>query len=145
MTRPRLTAPILACLAFSIGLVWAAATAHAEPSVKIDLNKLEPREGACRAYFVVENATDSRFTGFSLDLFLFGSDGVVSKRIVVDSAPLDAAKTRVRPVDFREVNCEDVSMILVNDVIKCADATGERDDCVSLVELSNRTAAKFVK
>ena len=131
--------------ALGIFLALAAGSALAEPLVKIDLNKLEPREDACRAYFVVENGTENNFAEFTLDLFLFGADGVVTKRIVVDSAPLDVAKTRVRPVDFREVNCDNVSMILMNDIIKCKDGTGERQDCVSLVELSNRTAAKFIK
>jgi len=131
--------------ALGIFLALAAGSALAEPLVKIDLNKLEPRENACRAYFVVQNGTESNFAEFTLDLFLFGADGVVTKRIVVDSAPLDAAKTCVRPVDFREVGCENVSMILMNDIIKCRDGSGERQDCVSLVELSNRTAAKFIK
>lgn len=145
MTQPRLAALLLGPLMLAIGLLAAAPAAHAQGAVKIDLNKLEPRDGACRAYFVVENATGSAFTGFTLDLFLFGGDGVVSKRIVVDSAPLDAAKIRVRPVDFREVDCADISMILVNDIIKCVDDSGERDDCVGLLELTNRTSAKFVK
>lgn len=140
MTKSRL-------IPFALGvfLAMTAGSALAEPLVKIDLNKLEPRENACRAYFVVQNGTESSFAEFTMDLFLFGADGVVTKRIVVDSAPLDAAKTRVRPVDFREVGCDNVSMILMNDIIKCKDGTGERQDCVSLVELSNRTAAKFIK
>jgi len=141
---PSLSALAFTPLAFMAALVAAATGAVAEP-IKIDLNKLEPQEGACRAYFVLENSTESSFTSFTLDLFLFGSDGVVTKRVVMDSAPLDPDKIRVRPVDFRDVDCGEVSMVLINDIIKCEDGAGAREDCVGLIELTNHTTAKFMK
>ncbi|MGF1611547.1 MAG: Tat pathway signal sequence domain protein [Kiloniellales bacterium] len=131
-------------LAFMAAVIAATATASAEP-IKIDLNKLEPQDDACRAYFVLENSTDSSFSSFTLDLFLFGADGVVTKRVVMDSAPLDPAKIRVRPVDFREVDCSQISMVLINDILKCEDASGVRNDCIGLIELTNHTNAKFMK
>ena len=70
---------------------------------------------------------------------------MVSKRVVMDSAPLDPDKIRVRPVDFRDVDCGQISMVLINDIIKCEDASGERSDCVGLIELTNHTTAKFMK
>lgn len=135
----------LSTLLLAIGLAMASHGARADSTIAIDLNKLEARDGACRAYFVLENGTDRDFSGFTLDLFLFDTSGVVAKRIVADSAPLTPTKTRVRLVDFRDLTCDQISLILINDVIDCRDASGDRDDCANLLVLSNRTAAKFIK
>ena len=121
------------------GPAWAGSPIH------IELNKLEPQEDACRAYFVLENGTDSSFSAFTMDLYIFDRDGVVAKRFVVESAPLTPEKTRVRPVDLRGLTCEGVTMVLLNDIMKCTDASGERGDCLDILELSNRTSAKFFK
>ena len=129
----------------ALTLLLGATAVRAEPAVSVDLNKLEARENACRAYFVLENGTASRFTGFTLDLYIFDPEGVIQKRLVVDTAPLTPDKTRIRPVDIREMRCEQVAKIVVNDVIDCVDGSGERSDCVDQLGLTNRTAATFSK
>ena len=130
-------------LCFCLGLM--AGPALAESGVTIDLNKLETRESACRAYLVLENGTDEAFTAFTLDLYIFGPDGVITKRLAVDTVPLTPGKTRVRPVDIRDTGCDGVSKVLLNDVLDCADAAGQRSDCVSFVTLSSHTNAEFIK
>ncbi|MCG8357974.1 MAG: Tat pathway signal sequence domain protein [Kiloniellales bacterium] len=130
------------CLVF-LWLLFGSAAAQAQSAITLDLNKLEPRENACRAYFILENATESQFSGFTLDLYIFDSEGIIAKRLVVDTAPLIPAKTRIRPVDIREMACDQVSKIVVNDVIDCKDGSGERKDCVTQLGLTNRTAAEF--
>ena len=134
-----------AILLVATSLLLGAAGARAETAITVDLNKLEARENACRAYFVLENATQSKFSGFTLDLYIFNPEGVIQKRLVVDTAPLTPDKTRIRPVDIREMSCEQVAKIVVNDVIDCVDDSGERKDCVDQLGLTNRTAATFSK
>ncbi len=134
----------LSVVVLGAGLACAA-TAQSGNSIKIDLNKLEPRESACRAYFVLENRTESRFSGFTLDLYVFDPEGVIQKRLVVDTAPVNPEKTRIRPVDIRDMPCEQVSKVVVNDVIDCRDASGERENCVEQLELLNHTSATFSK
>ena len=126
-------------------LVLLAGPAMAEPMVTVDLNKLETRDNACRAYLVLENGTQSAFTAFTLDLYIFGPDGVITKRLAVDTVPLTPGKTRVRPVDIRDTACDRVTKVLLNDVLDCADAAGQRDDCVSMVTLSSHSGAEFIK
>ncbi len=135
----------LSVLVVSAGLACATTAARADNSIKIDLNKLEPREAACRAYFVLENLTESSFSGFTLDLYVFDPDGVIQKRLVVDTAPVNPDKTRIRPVDIRDMACEQISKVVVNDVIDCRDASGEREGCVDQLELLNHTSATFSK
>ena len=113
--------------------------------ISIDLNKLEPRDDACRAYLVLQNGTDQDFTAYTLDLYVFDPDGVISKRLAVDTVPLTPGKIRVRPVDIKETGCDQVSRILLNDVLDCADASGQRNDCVNDVTLTTHTEAEFIK
>ena len=129
----------------SFCLILLAGPALAEPMVTVDLNKLEPRESACRAYLVLENGTEQAFTAFTLDLYIFGPDGVITKRLAVDTDPLLPNKTRVRPVDIRDTACDRVTKVLLNDVLDCADAAGQRSDCVGFVTLSSHTDAEFIK
>ena len=132
-------------LVLAFWLSQTAGPALAQSAVTIDLNKLEPVENACRAYFVLENATARSFSSFVLDLYVFGPDGVINKRLAVDAAPLIPDKTRVRPVDIVDAPCESVSFILLNDVLDCADESGKRDDCVTLLSTTSHSDAEFHK
>ena len=135
----------------AIGLLWlllagpALAQSEGGKGITIDLNKLEPREAACRAYLVLENDTEQDFTAFTLDLYVFGPDGVITKRLAVNTVPLTPGKIRVRPVDIKETACDQIGRVLLNDVLDCADAAGQRDDCVGFVTLSSHTSAEFIK
>ncbi len=125
---------LLATAGSSIGFALAAA-----PPLEIQLNKLEPVENACRAYLVFRNGSDSSFVSFRLDLMLFGRDGVIARRLAVEAAPLTPGKTSVKLFDIQGLACSDVSQVLLNDVMGCRDATGERNDCASLIQLSSKS------
>lgn len=121
------------------------ARVSAESPIKVELNKLENYDGACRAYLVFENTTTRDFTVFKLDLVMFGADGVIAKRLAVDTAPLHSAKTSVKLFDLAKLRCADIGRILINDIIECRDQRGKRTDCVSLVETSSRSTVPLVK
>lgn len=116
----------------------------AEERIDIELNKLEDREGSCRAYLVFKNHTDALFNEFKLDLVMFGSDGIISRRLAVDSSPLRSNKTTVKLFDIEGTVCSEIGLVLINDVLSCRD-TYERTDCVNLIETSTKSAASFVK
>lgn len=116
-----------------------AAPASAE-SVRVELNKLEPNNGACRAYMVTENGRDSALQSLKLDLVMFNADGVIAKRLAVELGPLPAGKTRVKAFDIDGVGCGGVSRILLNDVLSCGGAA----DCLSLVTVASRSDVAFV-
>jgi len=123
----------------------AAPTLAAENGVSVELNKLEPNGAACRAYLVLENGTGSAFGTLKLDLVMFDSDGVVAKRLAVETAPLPAGKTSLKVFDIEGLACEAVGRVLLNDVMACADASGARDDCLGLVAPAARGPVAFIK
>lgn len=126
-------------------IALSAPAAAADSPLKIDLNKLEPNGEACRAYLVLENGTDSAFSALKLDLVMFDTDGVVAKRLAVETAPLPAGKTSLKVFDMSDLPCEQVGRLLLNTVMTCADASGTRDNCLGLISTSARGTIPFIK
>jgi len=117
---------------------------QADEGLRIELNKLEPRSSACRAYLLFKNGTDRTFSDFKLDLVLFDHDGIIANRIAVNIAPLRAGKTNVKLFDIDGMECSNIGRVLLNDVIACQDDKGERTDCVTLIEPASRAKAPLV-
>lgn len=134
----------LSLLLILSGIAGASAATAAE-SVRVELNKLEPQDGACRAYLVFENQTASNFSGLTLDLVMFDGEGVIAKRLAVDAAPLPADKTSVKLFDIDGLECANVNRILINDVLDCQDESGEISNCVAQIEPASRADAALVK
>lgn len=133
-----------ACLP-ALGLLALSSGAQAQDGgVSIELNKLEAAETACQAYVVVENAEETAFEAFSIDLVAFDGAGVISKRLAVDLAPLRAGKTSVKVFGLAGVDCADVGRLLINGVLDCRDAQGRRADCHDLVRATSKAAAPLI-
>jgi hypothetical protein len=131
--------------ALALGVWFGSGPLLAATPVTIELNKLETVESACRAYLVFRNATQSSFSAFRLDLVLFGKDGVISRRLAVEAAPLAPGRTSVKLFDIQGVGCGDISQVLLNDIVACKDASGDRTDCMGSVDLVSKTPAGFSK
>lgn len=123
----------------------AAATGADAAAITVELNKLEPANAGCRAYLVVRNGTDTALASLRLDLVMFGTDGVIARRLAVETAPLPAGKTAVRLFDMAGTDCADIARVLLNDVLACRDAAGDRPDCLAQVATSSRAAADFIR
>lgn len=109
--------------------------------VSVELNKLEPNNGACRAYMVTDNGRDAGLASLKLDLVMFNSDGIVAKRLAVELGPLPAGKTRVKAFDIEGVGCQDISRILLNNVLSCDGA----NNCLALVSVASRSDVAFIE
>ena len=142
---------VLGILAASAAGIAVATTAPAQENkglsdgISVELNKLENREGACRAYLVLDNPTGAAFDSFKLDLVLFGTDGVILRRMAVETAPLRAEKKVVKLFDISGAACKDIGSVLVNDVLGCSGPQGELNDCVSGLTVGSRVSATMIK
>ena len=127
-------------------LVVASATASAQAGgIEVELNKLEPVEGACRAYLVTQNLTDSNYENVQLDVVMFDNDGIVARRLAVQIGPMVQNKTSIKVFDIKNLACQDIGQLLLNDVIDCRDDQGVRNDCLSLLSVSQRGNVPFIK
>ncbi len=111
----------------------------------IELNRLEERDVGCRVHLVLENKSPRAYTSYRLDLVIFSSDGVISRRLAVETAPLRANKTMVKEFELANLSCKLVGRILLNDIPACASDAGEMDECVTITRVSSRASVAFVK
>ncbi len=108
-------APLLALLIATLFLAAAG-----EPRAAIELNRLEPREGGgCRVWLLLRNPTAVAHERVRLDLLLFGRDGMVARRIVMDAGALPAEKTMARIFDVPGLDCAAIGSLLLNDIPAC--------------------------
>jgi hypothetical protein len=140
--------PVLAGTA----LLLASLTAPGGPApaagsgLKIELNKVEDNEGACLASLVVQNGLGHTLDRFSMDLYVFDSDGVIARQVLLDLAPLRGDKTTVARFSLIKRPCAQVSRILVNDIPSCrSEGTGETLDCLAGLSVSSRGLIEMVK
>lgn len=147
MRANALVLAVYCCMATAAppALAQEPASAPQTGGVSVELNKLEPVEGACRAYLVLNSQAQTDFESLKLDLVMFGPDSVVSERVAVEGAPLPAGKTTLRVFDVQGQGCEMIGSVLLNDILDCRDAGGPVAGCLDLVETSSRAAAEFIK
>lgn len=143
MTR-YLTWGVVFAVALTLFHIRIAAGAP-DGSIQVELNKLEPSNGDCRAYLVLENKSASAFEVLKIDIVIFGTGGIVEGRLAVQTAPLPQGKTSLKVFDVGGLACERIGRLLLNDVLDCADGAGARDDCLALLSTSARTAVPFIE
>ncbi len=129
-----------------LGTALLAAPAVGADGLKIELNKLEEADGACRAYLLFENKAESAFQSLKLDLVMFGLDGVITKRLAIEGGPLPKDKTSVKLFEISGLKCETIGRILLNDVINCQDSAGAKmDSCIEMVTASSKNKVPLFK
>lgn len=135
-----LAAGVLALLA-----VTGLSMASAQGRLAIELNKLENTEASCRAYIVLGNDTGYAFESLRLDLVMFDSDGIVSRRLAVQAAPLAKGKTSVKVFGIDNADCGEIGRVLLNDVLDCEAGGPDAADCLALADPSAAGAVPFIK
>lgn len=113
--------------------------------VRLELNKLSALDDACRAYVVARNQTEADFDQLRADIVMFDADGIVNKRLAVDLAPLPAGKTSLKVFDIGGLACDDIGQMLLNQILDCRDADGERENCLADISVRARGPVPFIK
>jgi hypothetical protein len=124
-------------------LVALPALAQPAAPLRIELNRLEPREStACRIWLVLNNGGTEALDPVRLDLVLFGRDGVIARRVAVDVGPLPAQRTQARIFDLAGQACEGLGQVLLNDLLACGGTdTTSRNACMDRAALASRVEA----
>ena len=155
MQTPRRLSPLppgmtrgLAAMATVLALVGPAAAQDAatDPTLGVELNKLEQTGAACRSYMVLSNRTEVTLDQLSLDLVVFDTDGVIDRRLAVELGPVAAGRTRVKVFDMAGLDCGRVARVLLNDVLTCRpDSIDAATTCDAALRVSGRGALDFIR
>ena len=138
------SAIVLATIA-AMSVSGSSARAADAPTLGVELNKLETYDKGCRAYVVINNASESAFQSVKLDLVLFQPDGIIARRFAVDLAPLKGNKKTVKLFDMEGIACDKIASVLVNDVMDCKIDSGPVADCLTKMTLSSVAGAPLNK
>jgi hypothetical protein len=115
-----------------------SAPAASENPIRVELNTAENVQNNCRLSFVIENQGQAPIETLKLDLALFGREGGIQKRMVVEMGPLRGSKTIVRAFDV-DGDCGRIGSLLVNDVTACS--PGDAGACLDRLAVSSRSSA----
>ena len=129
-----------------------AVLAQEAPPLTLELNKLETvaasgtATAGCRAYLVANDPEGGpKFDALRLDLVLFGTDGVIARRIALDVGPVQPGRTQVRPFELRDLACDSIGQILVNDALICKVGGADQTDCLDKVKTASRVSTKLAR
>jgi hypothetical protein len=124
-----------------VALAWLlpvpATRAEDSPTLGIQLNKLEDSAEGCRSVFVFDNHTGHELNRFRVDLILFDPNGVYSKQLLLDMAPLPDDKKTVTSFLLDGQPCNELGSVLVNDVPWCENGSGTAIDCVKMLKVGS--------
>jgi hypothetical protein len=119
-------------------------SAAAEPAaLALELNKLERTGEACRVYLSLRNDGDV-YDSFKLDLVLFGTDGIIARRLTAEIGPLRARKRTVKLFDVPGLDCGGIGSVLVNDVLECR-PLADSAECLHRLQLSSRAPVELMR
>ena len=89
------------------------------PALSVELNAVEPQQGACRLVFVVENNLGADLSSLVLEAVVFDTAGKVKLLTLFDFRDVPDARPRVRQFDLAGADCTALGRVLLNDVQAC--------------------------
>jgi len=101
-------------------LLSASAAQADDPSLRIELNRLEARDNACQLVFVAQNDSAQGLDQLVLEMVLFDRAGGVAALTLLDFQDLPAGRMRVRSFDMPGLECDGLGRVLVNATASCA-------------------------
>lgn len=112
---------LLSCLAAALPAVAQEAdTRH----LSVELNRIDPLDGACRLIFLAENALGADLDGLALETVLIDGEGRVERLTLFDFGALPDGVPRVRQFDVPGLDCGQLGRVLINGVAECSRAEG---------------------
>lgn len=124
-----------------LALSLAAGAAEADP-VRLELNALHPRDGACQMVFVAQNEGPGDLEQLVLEAVLFDTAGQVAALTLLDLQDLPAARMRVRSFEIAGLACDSLSRLLINGVNACAP---EGEACAAPLALESRVPVEVLQ
>lgn len=136
------TLPIALAALLLAGPAFAQETPAAAPTLAVELNALQPADGACRITFLATNGL-APIERVSLEVALIGAGGGIDRLVSLDFKGLSTGKTRVVQFALPELDCQSVTRVLINDVTACESEGLDPAACLAALSTSSRVTAEF--
>jgi hypothetical protein len=131
----------LAALLCVLCLGTAPALAQDEAAaLSLELNRIDPLDGACRLTFLAENRLGAELSALSLETVLIDTDGRVERLTLFEFGALPDGVPRVRQFDVSGLDCAALGRVLINGVAECSAGAA----CAEGIQLSTRTDVEVI-
>jgi hypothetical protein len=116
-----------------------------EKSLTIELNKVQQSQDGCRLSFIAVNRMGASLEKTAMEVVFFDANDVVSEMLLLDFGRLPTDKTKVVEFVLQQQQCQQISRVLVNDVVECSSAEQQNmtQDCFNALRTSNRAEIEF--
>lgn len=130
----------------AISPLSAQTAAETTGRLTVELNKFEEEDGGgCRAFFLFRNQTDITLEAFEMSLAILDTDGIIDRLLSIEAAPISAARTTLKLFEIPQIQCSDISEVLLHELASCKPQNADEIDCFPFLDLVSRTSARLVK
>jgi hypothetical protein len=137
---PRLCASLLAlALTCPLALAQSAVT----PTLKLELNAVQPADAGCRVSFLATNHLGGQLDRAAIELALFDKAGAIDRLVTLDFKNLSPGKTKVLQFQLPGLSCDNLSRLLINDITACEGAIAPASACLDALVPSTRLDISF--
>lgn len=137
MTKPSMPMLLLALM------LAGPASAQSAPALNVELNALQPTEAGCRITFVASNQLGTDLDRAAFEIALFGAEGGIERLVALDFKAMPEGKTRVLQFELAELACDNVSRVLINDVVGCEGEGLSPASCLGGMTATSRLDVEF--
>lgn len=122
----------------------AAAEITLERQVSIELNAVQPADGACTLSFLIINGHETDIAKAVFEAVLFDASEQVDRLMLLDFGTLPVGRPRVRQFLVQGMGCDQLSQILINGAHLCEGADLPGRACSKDLLLSTKTDIKVL-
>lgn len=110
----------------------------AAPSISIELNSINARDGVCELTFFLSNTTDTDINALVLETVLLTKEGGVDRLTLFDMREVPTGRPRVRQFNVPDLDCDALGQVLINGVATCDGSGLTPAMCSGAMTLSSR-------
>lgn len=107
------------------------------------LNNAQTVGTDCQLTFVVRNETGEAISRSAYNMAIVDGGGQVSTLITFEFLPLPAGETKVQQFALAGQSCQDLSGLLINEVVTCETPAGKSELCAADLRQSSKVDVAF--
>ncbi len=134
-----------ALLSFSVTAAESEEAEKSSDALYMEINKLEQRDNLCVAYIRFSNKSDLAFSEFKSELFAFDQEEVIAAHFLADFQQVMANKTVIKLVPMKDVTCDKISSVLLNQMLSCKSGDEEVANCMQRINTGSKSSVKLFK
>lgn len=142
MLKTLTAAALGAVLTTALGPLPAIAQ-DATGAFNLELNNAQSVDTGCRLTYVATNTMGTELSAVSYEVAVFDGTGVVNRLLILEFGRLQNDKRKVVQFDLADTSCDNISLLLVNNVSECTAADGSTPDCLGALVTGTRASIEF--